>query len=123
MRPSIWIESFAQPLKGITGQIERIVLTSKNVTDEVQATEKLKARKMGSRYFLELHVQAEPALSLRDSHVLSGKVKRAIRSALPGLLTSLRLMIRSSRKIRSSRRVPIETIVKMPIAIPPASTE
>ena len=51
----------------------------------VLATEKLKARKMGSRYFLELHVQAEPALSLRDSHVLSGKVKRAIRSALPAV--------------------------------------
>ena len=49
----------------------------------VLATEKLKIRKSGTRFLLELHVQAEPSLSLHDAHILSGKVKSSIRSAVP----------------------------------------
>jgi cation diffusion facilitator family transporter len=49
----------------------------------VLATEKLKIRKSGTRFLLELHVQAEPSLSLQEAHVLSGKVKSSIRSAVP----------------------------------------
>ena len=30
-------------------------------------------------------VQAEPSLSLHEAHILSGKVKRAIRSAVPSV--------------------------------------
>ena len=51
--------------------------------DGVLAIEKLRIRKSGTRYQLELHVQAEPSLSLHDAHVLSGKVKSAIRGAVP----------------------------------------
>jgi cation diffusion facilitator family transporter len=51
----------------------------------VLATEKLKARKSGTRFLLEVHVQAEPSLSLQEAHILSGKVKRAIRSAVPSV--------------------------------------
>jgi cation diffusion facilitator family transporter len=49
----------------------------------VLATEKLKIRRSGTRFLLELHVQAEPSLSLHDAHILSGKVKSSIRSAVP----------------------------------------
>ncbi len=51
----------------------------------VLATEKLKIRKSGPRYLLELHVQAEPSLSLHEAHILSGKVKRAIKVAVPSV--------------------------------------
>lgn len=34
-------------------------------------------------YRVTIHVQANPALSLRDAHVLSGMVKSAIRAAVP----------------------------------------
>jgi cation diffusion facilitator family transporter len=51
----------------------------------VQAIEKLRVRKLGTEYFVDLHVQADPALSLHDAHILSGKVKGAIRSAVPGV--------------------------------------
>jgi len=51
----------------------------------VLAVEKLRGRKHGSRYFLDVHVQAAPALSLQEAHVLSGKVKTAIRQALPAV--------------------------------------
>ncbi|MGQ0703110.1 MAG: cation diffusion facilitator family transporter, partial [Gemmatimonadales bacterium] len=43
----------------------------------VLATEKLRIRKSGTRFLLELHVQADPSLSLHDAHILSGKVKSA----------------------------------------------
>lgn len=49
----------------------------------VLATEKLRIRTSGPRYLLELHVQADPRLSLHEAHILSGKVKGAIRAAEP----------------------------------------
>jgi cation diffusion facilitator family transporter len=51
----------------------------------VHAIEKLMVRKLGTEYHVDLHVQADPALPLRDAHVLSGKVKGAIRSAVPSV--------------------------------------
>jgi cation diffusion facilitator family transporter len=44
----------------------------------VRATEKLRGRKSGPRWLLEIHVQADPALSLRDAHELGHRVKAAI---------------------------------------------
>lgn len=49
----------------------------------VLAIEKLKVRKAGLGYYVDLHVQADPRMALRDAHVLSGMVKSAIRSAGP----------------------------------------
>lgn len=49
----------------------------------VRHTEKLAVRRSGLAYFVDIHVQADPKLSLKDAHVLSGKVKGAIRSAVP----------------------------------------
>jgi len=43
----------------------------------------VRVRKLGTEYFADLHVQANPSLSLRDAHILSGKVKGAIRAAVP----------------------------------------
>ena len=51
--------------------------------DDVRAIEKLKIRKVGMGYYVDLHVQAEPAMSLHDAHILSGRVKSAIRDAVP----------------------------------------
>jgi len=51
--------------------------------DGVRATEKLRVRKLGVDYSIDLHVQADPGLSLHDAHIVGGKVKSAIRTALP----------------------------------------
>jgi cation diffusion facilitator family transporter len=51
----------------------------------VRRTEKLRVRKVGTTYQVDLHVQADPVLSLRDAHVLSGMVKGAIRRAVPSV--------------------------------------
>lgn len=48
----------------------------------VLATEKIRVRRFGAEFFVDMHVQADPALSLHDAHILSGRVKSAIRAAV-----------------------------------------
>lgn len=52
---------------------------------EVCAIEKLKVRKVGLQYAVDLHVQADSHMSLHDAHIVSGKVKGAIRAAMPSV--------------------------------------
>ena len=49
----------------------------------VRATEKLGIRKTGVMYRVTIHVQADPAMSLDAAHRLGGRVKSAIRDAVP----------------------------------------
>ena len=61
------------------------VATAAASSDGVRAIEKLRVRRAGLGYYVDIHVQAEPAMSLRDAHILSGRVKGAIRSAVPSV--------------------------------------
>ncbi|MEO8636780.1 MAG: cation diffusion facilitator family transporter [Gemmatimonadales bacterium] len=65
-----------------TALLDEIAAAASGTTD-VRAIEKLKVRKVGLSYYVDLHVQADPALSLRDAHILSGRVKSAIRQHVP----------------------------------------
>lgn len=49
----------------------------------VLAVEKLSARKAGLVYYVDIHVQADPSMSLHDAHEVSGAVKSAIRRSVP----------------------------------------
>jgi cation diffusion facilitator family transporter len=49
----------------------------------VLATEKLAVRRSGMGYRVTVHVQADGKLPLDEAHVLSGKVKGAIRAVMP----------------------------------------
>lgn len=51
----------------------------------VLAVEKLSARKAGLVYYVDIHVQADPAMSLHDAHDVSGAVKSAIRASVPSV--------------------------------------
>jgi cation diffusion facilitator family transporter len=64
------------------GLMERIAAATAT-TPEVRDFHKLKVRKVGLGYYVDLHVQAHPLMSLRDAHVVSGKVKAAIRAHVP----------------------------------------
>jgi cation diffusion facilitator family transporter len=55
----------------------------------VLAIEQLRVRGSGLDHAVDLHVQADPALSLHDAHVLSGRVKTAIRQAVPTAVSVL----------------------------------
>jgi cation diffusion facilitator family transporter len=48
-----------------------------------RAVEKCYARKTGLQYHVDLHLQVDSHLSVRDSHLISGKVKTAIKHKLP----------------------------------------
>ncbi|HEX4933095.1 MAG TPA: cation diffusion facilitator family transporter [Gemmatimonadaceae bacterium] len=62
--------------------VERVRLAALAVPD-VLALEKLKVRRAGTGFYVDLHVQSDPTLSLHDAHIVSGKVKSAIRGAIP----------------------------------------
>lgn len=61
--------------------VRRIEAAARGV-DGVLMVEKLRVRKFGMDYSADLHVQADPALSLHDAHVLGGRVKGAIKAAV-----------------------------------------
>ena len=54
--------------------------------DDVRAVEKLAVRRAGRGYWVDIHVQADPGMSLDAAHVVSGKVKGAIRATTPQVL-------------------------------------
>ena len=68
--------------------IERVTTIARGVA-EVQLVEKVLIRKAGIGFFVDMHVQAAPEMSLQDAHILSGKVKSAIREAEPRVLGAL----------------------------------
>ena len=67
------------------GPVVELISNAATSVDGVLAIEKLKVRKLGTDYYVDLHVQADPSISLFDAHILSGKVKAAIRTAVPSV--------------------------------------
>ncbi len=47
--------------------------------------EKLRARKSGQRYYVDMHLHVDPAMSVRDAHALAGKVRAYVREKLPSV--------------------------------------
>jgi cation diffusion facilitator family transporter len=79
LRPALHDLMDRMPDGPMIGQITATALE----VEGVRAIEKLRIRKVGADYFVDLHVQADATLPLREAHNLSGKVKAAIRSTLP----------------------------------------
>jgi len=62
--------------------LEQITDAARTVP-EVREIETLKVRKAGLGLFVDIHVEADPEMSLRDAHIVSGKVKSAIKREMP----------------------------------------
>ncbi|MCL6564619.1 MAG: hypothetical protein K6U87_16620 [Firmicutes bacterium] len=75
--------------KGVEPEIASRISAAARSVDAVLAIEKLKVRRSGTRLFVDLHVQADPAMSLHEAHVLSGKVKGAIMRQVPAVQSVL----------------------------------
>jgi cation diffusion facilitator family transporter len=69
------------PRSELLDDIERVA----RAVPGVLATEKLRVRRSGLSFLVDLHVQADPALPLHDAHILGGMVKSAIREAHPAV--------------------------------------
>jgi cation diffusion facilitator family transporter len=61
---------------------QKITAVAQNVPG-VLAIEKLRVRKVAEALLADLHVQADPQLSLKAAHDLSGRVKAEIRQTVP----------------------------------------
>lgn len=64
--------------------IEKMRCAAQQV-EGVRLVEKLFARKSGLVYFVDMHVHADAQMSLFDAHELSGKVKSAVKTAVPAV--------------------------------------
>jgi cation diffusion facilitator family transporter len=79
MRPALAELMDRAPGEALLTRVERAA----HSVPGVLATEKLKMRRAGTAYYVDIHVQADPALSLHEAHILSGMVKGAIRREVP----------------------------------------
>lgn len=79
MRPALQELMDRAPGEPLLARVDRAACG----VEGVLATEKLMMRRTGTRYYVDLHVQADPQLSLHDAHILSGMVKTAIRREVP----------------------------------------
>ena len=55
----------------------------------VKYVENLNVRGSGVGFYVDLHVQADPTMSLEDAHEIAAKVKYAIRDAIPSVVSVL----------------------------------
>jgi len=57
--------------------------------DGVRSVENLNVRSSGIGFYVDLHVKADPKLSLEDAHEIAAKVKYAILEAIPNVVNVL----------------------------------
>ncbi len=67
-------------------EVVRAIRHAATGVDDVRAVEKLAVRRAGRGYWVDIHVEADPLMSLEAAHIVSGKVKYAIRAATPQVL-------------------------------------
>ena len=67
-------------------EVVTAIRTAATSVNDVRAVEKLAVRRAGRGYWVDIHVEADPAMSLEDAHIVSGKVKGAIRATTPQVL-------------------------------------
>jgi cation diffusion facilitator family transporter len=78
MRPAVAELMDRTPAKDVHAAIEAAV----TALPDVRGVHQVKVRRAGGTYFVDLHVQADPGMSLHEAHIVSGKAKGAIRAAL-----------------------------------------
>ncbi len=65
---------------------QRVVAPARTIARGVEGVrdiEKLQARKSGGHYWLEMHVQVDPTMLVKDAHIVGGKVRATIRAQMP----------------------------------------
>ena len=65
----------------------------------VERVEKCLVRKAGNHYFVEMHVEVDPAMTVQRSHDIAHDVKDKIREALPAVSDVL-VHIEPAKKVR-----------------------
>jgi cation diffusion facilitator family transporter len=79
LRPAIADLMDRTPEEPVLDEIQQAACS----VSDVRRVESLKVRKSGLSLFVDIHVEADPEMSLHDAHIVSGKVKTAIRGRVP----------------------------------------
>jgi cation diffusion facilitator family transporter len=70
-------------------KIKERALQAAGSVSGVRKVENLNLRRSGLGYYVDLHVQADPAISLEEAHEIAAAVKYAIREAIPDAVNVL----------------------------------
>ena len=81
LRPALHDLMDRMPGPEVTGAVERAARGVGGVLD----VEKLRVRRHGAALYVDIHVQAHRATPLDAAHVIAGKVKGAVRLAVPAV--------------------------------------
>jgi cation diffusion facilitator family transporter len=65
--------------------VKERVLEAACAVDGVRNVENMKVRRSGLGFYVDLHVQADPGISLEDAHEIAATVKYAIMAAIPSV--------------------------------------
>ena len=71
----------AAPSPGLLAQIRA---TASGVPG-VQAVEKCRARKTGFEYFVDMHIEVDPQITVQQGHDIAHQVKARVRQAVPSV--------------------------------------
>jgi cation diffusion facilitator family transporter len=85
LRPAISGLMDEAPDRAVT---EKALQAALHVTG-VKSIENLNVRRSGLGFYVDLHAQADPTMSLDDAHEIAAKVKYAIVDAIPSVITVL----------------------------------
>ena len=88
------------------------VLEAACTVDGVRNVENLKVRRSGLGFYVDLHVQADPGISLEDAHEIAATVKYAIVEAIPSVAGVLVHM----EPYRNSGKLSDEPVLSLPPA-------
>ncbi len=64
--------------------IEQIIAAAKKVT-KVHRVEKCKVRKVGYHFFVDMHVEVDPLMTVKEAHDIAHRVKDQVRADLPSV--------------------------------------
>ena len=81
LRPALDELMDTAPSKSFNAQIKKIAVDIPGVN----AVEKCKVRKMGFHYFVDLHVEVDPQMTVQRGHEIAHRVKDEIRRQLPAV--------------------------------------
>jgi len=104
VRPALNDLMDKMPGEKIIEPVRRAALSVDGVLD----VEKLSVRKAGLVYYVDIHVQADASMSLRDSHELSGAVKSTIRKDVPKIAGVL-IHMEPYEEAAARKRTPVPT--------------
>ena len=92
--------------------VKERVLEAACTVEGVRNVENLKVRRSGLGFYVDLHVQADPGISLEDAHEIAATVKYAIVEAIPSVAGVLVHM----EPYRSSGKLSDDPVLSLPPA-------